>query len=182
MRRDIPGVLLKHLTTLAFPWGLDPPLDLFWLIIVLTGVFFALHKRAWRIVFLFVVTLLTLLPVVQLPLVIAYEKRYLYLPFIGSAIGVAVFFEGFIMLANRLLQRRGVVFMTSLALTLTMISGSFIIAESAVNFEGAARQLRLQFRLSCKRTLAFRLVPYLFDQFSHAYGFGLWIAFSEIWR
>ncbi len=36
--------------------------------------------------------------------------------------------------------------MAPLGLRRTMIPGSFIIAESAVNFEGAARQLRLQFR------------------------------------
>ncbi len=73
---------------------------------------------------------------------IALAARYLYLPFAGSAIGVAIFFE----LARRLQNRSAWGAVIALGIAGLVVLNSAVIAESAVNFDGTVRQSRLQFR------------------------------------
>jgi len=102
----------------------------------------AAFKREWRILFLCVVVLLAMLPVLPFPPGLALAARYLYLPFAGSAIGMAIFFE----LARRLQKQFAWGAAIALGVAGLVVWNSAVIAESAVNFDGTIRQSRLQFR------------------------------------
>ena len=86
--------------------------------------------------------LLAMLPGLPSPPGLALVARYLYLPFAGSAIGVAIFFE----LARRLQNRFAWGAAIALGVAGLVVWNSVAIAESAVNFDGTVRQSRLQFR------------------------------------
>ncbi len=141
----IPSTLIYHLTTLAFPWGMDAPLVYVWLLLVLALVGWAAFKREWRVVFLAAATILAVLPILPFPAGIATASRYLYLPLMGSAAGVALLVE----FVNRLSddsRRRWMAWGTAFAVALLIAWQGAVIAENSTNFEGTVRQSRLQFR------------------------------------
>ncbi len=137
--------LLHHATTLAFPWGIDSPLGYVLLFAALAAVGWAAVKRERRVLFLAAATVLTVLPVLPFPANMALAPRYLYLPLMGSAVGVALLGEGALGLGSNA-GRRVAALGISLAVALLIAWQGAAIAEDATNFEGTARQVRLQFR------------------------------------
>lgn len=135
--------LEMHLSVLAFPWGMGPPFSTIWLLSVLALLAFAAYRRVRPVLFLTASALLVVLPVVPLPVNLAQAPRYLYLPLMASAIGVAWVVE---FILRRIPLRRVVPWAGALALALVATVGSAFIGESAVNFAGTTRQVRLQFR------------------------------------
>ncbi|MBI5305122.1 MAG: glycosyltransferase family 39 protein [Chloroflexi bacterium] len=131
--------LAQHAATLAFPWGLPSPVNYVWLALILGLVAVTILRGERRGLFLVALILLTLLPILPFPVVLSSSARYLYLPLMGSAIGVGLAFE-------LLTRRRWMMPLAALIGTGLLVWNSATIAESAVAFEGTARQTRSQFR------------------------------------
>ncbi len=135
--------LWHHAATLAFPWGLPVPLNFVWLGVVV----FALLWTMWRerrIAFLVVATLLTLAPILPFQFYMASAPRYLYLPLMGSLVGVGLLTDKVIALAQRQHRFSRSVLASLVALIIVWQGG--MIAESTINFAGTARTERLRFR------------------------------------
>lgn len=137
------GALVHHLTTLAFPWGLPAPFNWLWLgiVIVALGVIIWHHER--RLAFLVVITLLALAPILPFQFNMASAPRYLYLPFMGSAVGIALGIERVHEWFARL---RATMWLGALLGTALVVWHGGTIAEQMLNWEGTVRQTRLQFR------------------------------------
>ena len=138
----ILAALVEHLSTLAFPWGIEPPLNYLWLAVVLALILWAATKRATSFLFLATAAVLAVLPVAPLALNLARASRYLYLPLMASAIGVAALVE----FLRSKIRWRWAIWAGALALAILIGSSSMAIGEEAVNFAGTTRQVRLQFR------------------------------------
>lgn len=135
--------LVHHLTTLAFPWGLPTPLNWIWLsaVIVVLGVTIWRYER--RLAFLVAVTLLALAPILPFQFNMASAPRYLYLPFMGSAVAIALGIER----ARKILARpHATMWLGALFGTMLIVWHGVTIAEQMLHWEGTIRQTRLQFR------------------------------------
>lgn len=138
--------LIHHLATLAFPWHAGSLWSKLWLIILIGFLGYAAYRRAWRILFLGAAMALTMLPILPFPSAIAFAPRYLYLPLMGSMVALGVLIAWlWESTSHRQGRRLG---MIGLALALTLLLGwhGATVAEGAVNFAGAVRAERLQFR------------------------------------
>ncbi len=136
--------LRHHLTVLAFPWGLEPPWSYAWLAVVLMLCAYAAYRRERRALFLGVVMLLTLLPILPFQANMAAAPRYLYLPLMGSMIGVALLADKVFTAARHL--HRLAVSAPALLVALVLAWHGGLIAEDAISFAGTARVERLKFR------------------------------------
>ncbi len=136
---------LIHLSRLTFPWGWESPLAYIWLLVVLAGLAVVIHRRGMRLLFVGAAALLTLLPILPFPAGIALAPRYLYIPFMGSAIGVGLASVGVIeFLRRRQVWWAGVTL--SAALVAVAVLGAGAIAEDAQNLAGFSREARVAFR------------------------------------
>lgn len=140
----ILNALLYHLATLAFPWSPSSALTSVWLWIVLALFAYAAYRRAWHAsrLFLGAAMVLTMLPILPFPPGIAFATRYLYLPLMGSMIAFALAID-YLLRA----RRHSIVWIAS-AFGVALLLGwhGTVVAEGAVNFAGAVRGERLQFR------------------------------------
>ncbi|MCX7840272.1 MAG: hypothetical protein N2559_12595 [Anaerolineae bacterium] len=139
----IIDAFVHHLATLAFPWGLPVPLNWIWLgiVIVVLGVTIWRYER--RLAFLVAVTLLALAPILPFQFNMASAPRYLYLPFMGSAVMIALSVER----ARVWLARpRATMWLGTLFGTMLIVWHGTTIAEQMLQWEGTVRQTRLQFR------------------------------------
>lgn len=145
-----PGVhilssLAYHITLLAFPWT-APSDPNWWLVLIAAiGVAFVLLKRKWRILFVVVTMLFTLLPILPFPPSIARNPRYLYLPFMGSAIIFALLVDQTIGATRRARPQITAPIVCAIIACLIAWSNT-TVAEAANTFGGTARMNRLMFR------------------------------------
>jgi hypothetical protein len=142
---SIGDSIIRHLSVLAFPWGLEPPWSYPLLAAILALLVYAIARRAKRVLFVAAAALLAVLPVLPFPAALAQSPRYLYLPLMASGIGFAWLIETAVhLLATR--AGRWIRWVGALALVLLVLWSSASIAEGAVNFAGTARVARLQLR------------------------------------
>jgi hypothetical protein len=138
--------LIHHLTALAFPWGLEPPLSYAWLLGVLALFAYAAYRRAWHALFLGAAMALAVLPILPFPSSIASAPRYLYLPLMGSMIGFGSLVDKALMAIRNLRWRWILAGALSLGVTLLLMWHAAVVADGAVSFAGTARAERLRFR------------------------------------
>ncbi len=141
----ILSTLAFHLTMLTFAWS--SPADANWVLvlIVVAAMVYFFVKRQGHVLFVASAILLTLLPILPFPPGLARNARYLYLPFMGSAIIFALLIER----AVRAARRVGVHVLTPVAcivIALVMVGSNAAIADAADSFGGTARANRLLFR------------------------------------
>lgn len=131
-----------HLTTLAFPWNAPAILKNILLALILGLVAFTIYRRRWKMLFLGAAMVLTLLPILPFPPGIAFAARYLYLPLMGSMIGLALAID-FILHAR---TQSTVWVVTAIGVAILLWWHGGIIAEDGANFAATTRAERLQFR------------------------------------
>jgi hypothetical protein len=140
-----------HLTTLAFPWHAPTILKNILLALILALVAFAMYRRMWKLLFLGAAMVLTLLPILPFPPGIAFAARYLYLPLMGSMIGLALAID-FVLRAR---TQSTVWFVTAIGIAILLWWHGGIVAEDGANFAATTRAERLQFRPVFQRYPAF---------------------------
>lgn len=138
----ILDALWFHLTTLAFPWNAPTILKNILLALILALVAFAIYRRMWKILFLGAAMVLTLLPILPFPPGVAFAARYLYLPLMGSMIGLALAID-FVLRARRDATVR---FISAISVAILLWWHSGIVVEDGANFAATTRAERLQFR------------------------------------
>ena len=144
--------LWHHAATLAFPWGLPAPLNFVWLGIVILALLWAMWRER-RLTFLVAATLFTLAPILPFQFNMASAPRYLYLPLMGSLVGVGLLADQ-VIAVTRAPHRfaRGA---SALLVALVLVWHGNALAESMINFGGTARAERLRFRPILQAHLTF---------------------------
>jgi len=174
----IVSSLIQHLSRLAFPWGMSPPWSYAWLAVLLALFGYAAVRRVKPVLFLGAAAVLTMLPVLPFPANMAQAPRYLYLPLMASAVGVAMLIEGLTRHLSSVGRTarpplrassprniplgRALRVAVPLAVALLVAWSSAIIAEEAVSFAGVARETRLQFRPIYQRHSSFAPGTFLY--------------------
>lgn len=136
--------LIHHLTALAFPWGMPSPLNYLWLLIALAFFAYTAHRRGWLILFLGTTMILTMLPILPFHPNIASAARYLYLPLMGSMVGLGFLVDSAVNFLR--LQAGRMVLISALGTSVLMGWQSSVLIEGADNFSATVRAERLQFR------------------------------------
>ncbi len=141
---QILPVASQYLRLLAFPWEVDSPLTLIWLILIVCLLAYLAIKRYWQILFIAAAALLTLAPVM---LFRGTLTRYLYLPLMATAAGYSILLEAGAMELRRLVKpsmiASAIVIVAIMGLAM---SGSAAIADGAASYTGFVRETNLQLR------------------------------------
>ena len=137
-------VALQYLRLLAFPWEVDSPLTLVWLAAVVCLFVYLVIKRRWQVLFIAAAGLLTLAPVMLFRGTI---PRYLYLPLLSTAAGLALLLEAAATeLWRRIKPRLLVTALVVGALMIVVMPGGATIADDAEGYTGFVRETNLQLR------------------------------------
>lgn len=141
---QIVPVFLQYLSFLAFPWNADQTLRYLFLIAAVLVVAITFVKRDKRILMLAAVGVLPTIIVAPIP-VYLFNPRYLYLPLIATAVGLALLVE-FAMSALSKFRWIRAQTVVALFLALATFGQSANVNELTVNHGGFIRELRLLFR------------------------------------